>query len=675
MTGTEALHRYYRWAAVFACLAVCLYFYSAPPHTTMEDASEFILTSHYLGLPHPPGYPLFTMTAHLFSFLPGLSPALKITLLSLLAIVASAFLLGRIVCRVASSASAGCLTFVLFALSTPAWGQAIVTEVYALHALLMLLLFDQALRLRESSKNLRLWILLFALSLSHHWPLVLVSGPAFATILWPRRRELWQDRTYLSLAFVLGLSPYLYLFLAHTFSDFLFSGPVRDWEAFIQYVSRYEYRIRKTPLDADWKSSLAFARDFATLMFRDHYGVFAILGSLGIVHLWRQRNDRFLAMALLLLGCGSSVFLLCFWRTDYNVFSREIYLSFQILPMAAAAFAAGLSLPFIGQRKSIRLLVSAAAVLLVASSAFLRWPEQDLHRDRFAGNYAKVVLNALPKDALLMTNGDSDSGPLAYQHFLLGERSDITLVSGVGSLLPHKIFDRNSDLKERTHKQKIIQYISARLREGRRVFAIRASPYFEKNPGEFPFQMIPYGWFLEILPPGAEAPPLDIPKLHQMTSDFLNSLELPMKQYSYLRYELLDYPCEFLVRFGLDHPLLKALPPCQYALGEWLFWIGQDYKNADLYFQKALLAYRDWPSNEKQSIARRLLETRLLLLKDMQGDAKLAFIKETKDLLRDSIETWPFCSNAIVPPLLPLSRANEEWLEPFRACDWFKGTL
>lgn len=671
----ESLHRYQLWAAVLSLLTFALYFYSAPPHTTMEDASEFILTAHSLGLPHPPGYPLYTIIAHVFSFIPFLSPALKIALLSLLLLVASGFLLGRVVCRLSSNAYGGCLTFLLFALSTPVWSQAIVAEVYASHAFLMLLLFDLALGLRESTKSLRLWIFIFSLSLCHHWPLVIVTSPVFVPILWPRLRDFWRDKLILSVVFILGLSPYLYLFAAGAFSDFLFSGPVRDWDSFFKYVSRHEYRIRLEPLNS-WKGNWAFARDLLFLVFRDFFGLSLLLGTLAVFLLFRRPGRTYLGLVLILMGCGNSFFLLVFWHPGYDVLAREIYLSIQILPMAGLAIASGLSLPLLDSipSKNLRAGLLGFVAVLIAFSVYRRWPELDMHDDRFAENYAQTVLGALPKDSVLMTNGDADVGPLAYQHFLRGERPDIEMVSGVGALLPQKIFDRNSALRDRTHKQKIIQYVEARLREGRRVFAIKQSPYFAANGEDFPFQQYPYGWFVEIQRPGTEANPMDLDKLNQSTMDFFNSVKLSRNQYSYLRYELMSYGCEFLVRAEQDHPLIKVLPPCQYALAEWLFWAASDRRSADLFFQKALEGYKDWPDEEREEIAKRLLDTRLLLLNEMPGEARAAFLQETKDLLKESIAARPVCSNKLVPPLVPLSEPNEDWLQPFRSCVWFPKT-
>ena len=50
----------------------------------MEDDGLFILSSYFLGIEHPPGYPLFTLIGHLFTYLPFGSVAYRVHLASAL---------------------------------------------------------------------------------------------------------------------------------------------------------------------------------------------------------------------------------------------------------------------------------------------------------------------------------------------------------------------------------------------------------------------------------------------------------------------------------------------------------------------------------------------------------------------------------------------------------------
>src|SRR5919109_3750093 len=69
-------------AAAVAAALFALYAATAPGTVALEDDGLFILSSYFLGIEHPPGYPLFTWIGHLFTYLPFGSVAYRIHLAS-----------------------------------------------------------------------------------------------------------------------------------------------------------------------------------------------------------------------------------------------------------------------------------------------------------------------------------------------------------------------------------------------------------------------------------------------------------------------------------------------------------------------------------------------------------------------------------------------------------------
>src|SRR5438034_7434369 len=71
MTSDELDYRPSYLAAGLAALVVfCLYLVTLAPSTAMWDTSEYIAAAYTLGLPHPPGNPLFVLLGRVFSVLP-----------------------------------------------------------------------------------------------------------------------------------------------------------------------------------------------------------------------------------------------------------------------------------------------------------------------------------------------------------------------------------------------------------------------------------------------------------------------------------------------------------------------------------------------------------------------------------------------------------------------------
>src|SRR5512141_548162 len=66
----EEYHPSYKAAGSAALAVFLLYFFTIAPSTAMWDTGEYMAAAKVLGLPHPPGNPLFVLLAHFFGMLP-----------------------------------------------------------------------------------------------------------------------------------------------------------------------------------------------------------------------------------------------------------------------------------------------------------------------------------------------------------------------------------------------------------------------------------------------------------------------------------------------------------------------------------------------------------------------------------------------------------------------------
>jgi tetratricopeptide (TPR) repeat protein len=202
---------------IASLMAFAGYWYTLAPSVTLEDSGGFLTAAHNLGVPHPPGYPVWTMLAWIWQWIiPFGSVAWRVNLMSAffgaLAVGFAALLIsksGRVMASrcgflqpmengpalrrivLASSVSAS----LILAFSPVMWSQSVITEVYALDAFFLMATLVLLYRWSFETER-RGWLYLAAfvwgVSLTNHQTLVLLTV-AFPTFVWLADRKLGRD--------------------------------------------------------------------------------------------------------------------------------------------------------------------------------------------------------------------------------------------------------------------------------------------------------------------------------------------------------------------------------------------------------------------------------------------------------------------------------------------------
>lgn len=447
----------WRDALLVFALSLAVYAATAPRTIMPEDDGLFILAAYFNGVAHPPGYPLFTLLAHPFSWLPLESIAFRIHLASS-AFAASAVLAAWWTMRALPGVSRlGAITGALaLALSATFWSQAIIAEVYCLNAALFLLLLGLSIRYlgcfwekkEPSSRRLYLIAFLLGLSLTNHWPLMVLGGTGLAVMYLPAWRELLRSAPMLVLLVCLGLLPYLWLyFRSQTGIPISFYGPLPDWESFWFMVSRQGYAGVDHKESAQFVDKLAFVGYYFSDLVTQFRLPGLLLGTLGFVWQWK-RWPRTLALGLTFSFLATSVLLALLLGFDYSKYYRNIFRVYPIVANAIWAIWIALGVSSVAQvlQRALQELawrqhfLRAGCGLFVAYLGTSHAALNDGHLDDLADRYARVTLNTLPKNALVFVSGDMYFGPLAYTHILEHVRPDLTLFNPMGLVLGNRLF-------------------------------------------------------------------------------------------------------------------------------------------------------------------------------------------------------------------------------------------
>src|SRR5579884_291093 len=226
-TSTELDYRpSYLAATIVSIVTLCLYLVTLAPSTAMWDTSEYIAAAYTLGLPHPPGNPLFVILGRVFSILPiATTVAIRINILAAICSAVSAGMWFLVTERVLVSwfpkywqrLVGGVLGAGIGATAFTVWNQSVVNEkVYTVSLVGLAIISWLMIRWSDdpdgpkADRLLLLVVYLLGLGYANHMAGMLAAPAVGLAVLVVRPRTLLRWRLLLAGAglLVLGLTPF-----------------------------------------------------------------------------------------------------------------------------------------------------------------------------------------------------------------------------------------------------------------------------------------------------------------------------------------------------------------------------------------------------------------------------------------------------------------------------------
>jgi 4-amino-4-deoxy-L-arabinose transferase-like glycosyltransferase len=434
LPSVVARHRS-RWLPlVVAGATLAVYVATLAPGLTFEhngaDGGDLITAARVLGVPHPSGYPTYTLLAWLFTHLPIGVIAYRVNLLSAVCAAAAVGL----VCQTTqlllrdephrdALAAAAALSLGFSALL---WSQAVIAEVYALLALFASLFLWLLVRWRAGGPDRLLWLagLVMGLGLGNHLTLVF-AAPAGLVLLWSERRRLLKPRIWLPAAgfLVAGLSVYSYLPLAAARDPAVNWGDPRTWKRFLWVVTGEQYQSFAFGLPVQAMPSRLSS--WAALL-GDQFGWWGLILVLAGAWAWWRRDRRFF------LSCLAWILPLGIYSFFYDTGDAYVYLVPAVLLLAlwwgkGAGYVLRLGRRL---RPAWRCLLLVVILLLPFTSLAMHWRAADLSDDWTAHAYIYQALDGVPTGALVVVRGDRPTFSLWYALYAERQRPDLAVVSG-----------------------------------------------------------------------------------------------------------------------------------------------------------------------------------------------------------------------------------------------------
>jgi hypothetical protein len=438
----------------FLLFAAFIYLHNLTVDVYGGDVGDLVTAAYFHGVPHAPGYPLFTFIGFLLSHLPlAMLTVSKIALISVISSVLTLFFLWKILKQLAFDPLVRMIAISLLAFSYLFWLYTELPEVFALNVMLSFAFLYSSIVFFKTVKYkyFLLTFFLFGLGLTNHQTIILLF-PQFLLFLGLRRRDVARYKTrllFVPLAFLLGILPYIYIPIAAS------QNPIINWDNastvhnFIHLVLRQDYGTFSAGAFSQpiWDAKLVILKNFImTLISCISFPAFGI-GIIGL--LFSLKRNRAISLGLLLsFLLTGPVFTIYAGFPVVNSFILGAAERFFILPFAIYVIftAYGLwAIKLFFERvfsKKIYAVVLMSVFFLIPILLFkANYKKTDLSKTFLGTQFGKDYLRNLPKNALLITSGDTKSFNAWYVHFVLGFRPDIELVPFGNFGFTNKYFD------------------------------------------------------------------------------------------------------------------------------------------------------------------------------------------------------------------------------------------
>jgi tetratricopeptide (TPR) repeat protein len=459
-------------------VALLLYSWTLAPTVTLTDSGELIVVARGLGIAHPPGVPLWIILAHLASLVPLGNVAQRINFSSALFAALACAMLTLVVAEVIITASylaakrrkkgtkkikelgvrhpmvavpalgAG----LLMAFSRTLWSYGTITEVYALNALLIVIIFFLMLRWRRCIIEDRMHLstasnpgqatrhdvflysaaLVFGLALGVHHVTVALTLPAVAVIVFRTQgvRFFSSKRLLYSALISIGalVAVYAYLPLAASRSPVINWGHPRSLQEIWWHLTGRQYQVYFSFKPEIMGEQFA---EFCRMALRE-FGfpwlpLPLVLAFAGLADAFKR--DRTIFLFLLTIVIADLAYALSYEiAEDKDAYYLPTFISI--------AIAAGLGIRWLirsAVSKSLPLVkpssAAVVAVLVVSTIALTaNWPFNNRRRYFIAHDYVDNLLKTIAPNGLLLTLDWQVVSPMFYAQEIERLRPDVKVV-------------------------------------------------------------------------------------------------------------------------------------------------------------------------------------------------------------------------------------------------------
>lgn len=422
------------WLILLAVITCVIYLFTLCPTIYVGDSGELVAASWTFGIPHSPGYPLFTFLGYFFAHAPvGDNPALRMNFMTALFGILSVLSLYWLTIKLTKEYVLSFFASLIFAFGLINWSQCVTTEVYSLNNLVVCLTLLMIVTASESGRRQHLYTAAFLAGCAfttHQTSLLILPAAIWflvKTKLLPLKgnRSIW---IYTFLFYFLGLCLYLYLPIASSRHPLMNWGNPSNPDNFIKAVF--------TPVSNQANNGYFYDHlvHFFKIYFNELTWIGALLSFTGIGYALSHKSPhslKFLSLTLLTYV----IFFLATLKPSYESLNKLDVYYLPVFMIGVLFIPEGVlfiidSAEKIRARTGKQFLMSLAGLILAMCMFWNvagNFNENNRRGNYFAENYGKLLLDSCDENSILMCNFD-DLFILFYQQHVLKYRQDVSVV-------------------------------------------------------------------------------------------------------------------------------------------------------------------------------------------------------------------------------------------------------
>jgi len=415
-----------------------VFLFTMHPVFNNNDSPETAAAALTMGICHPPGYPLFSMAAKIFTLIPAANPAFRVNLFAsflALMVLVMAYLSCLKITELFQENEKGarywCALFILpvFAFSQIFWNQAIEAKgaIYMLNLVFfsVLVYIFIGLNSRFSIKYFYTGAFVYGLSLANHWPSMIILAPVllYYYIIYFNRMKNLRSMNIIFF-FALGLTPYLYLPIRAYAHPPLNWGDPEGLKSILWVVLRRDYPGPVAPSAGVY---LYMAGEYVSAAIKNYWMLLVLAVTGGVVLYKKSKKDFLMLMSVYLITV--------LFQVLYNLSKKEALGIMDIFLMPAQYITALLMAPgavFIWNRAGKKVYRTGAAAAFVVCFIFMFASNisiNDNHNDFLSYDYGNNILLTMPPGSLYISEGDYNSMPVYYIQEVQKKRKDVIAVT------------------------------------------------------------------------------------------------------------------------------------------------------------------------------------------------------------------------------------------------------